>query len=128
MTTYEEYIQQNEDRDGIRFTWNVWPSSRLDATRLVVPLGCLYQPIKERPDLPPIQYEPVVCTRATCRAVLNPMCQIDYRAKLWVCNFCFQRNPVIKQFCLINKIHNLILFLVIVSTTICSNDRTTTTS
>jgi hypothetical protein len=94
MATYEEFIQQNEDRDGIRFTWNVWPSSRIEATRLVVPLACLYQPLKERPDLPPIQYEPVLCTRNTCRAILNPMCQVDYRAKLWVCNFCFQRNPV----------------------------------
>lgn len=94
MATYEEFIQQNEDRDGIRFTWNVWPSSRIETTRLVVPLACLYQPLKERPDLPPIQYEPVLCTRNTCRAILNPMCQVDYRAKLWVCNFCFQRNPV----------------------------------
>jgi protein transport protein SEC23 len=94
MATYEEYIQQNEDRDGIRFTWNVWPSSRVDATKLVVPLACLYQPFKERNDLPPIMYEPVLCTRTTCRAILNPMCQVDYRAKLWVCNFCFQRNPV----------------------------------
>ena len=49
MATYEEFIQQNEDRDGIRFTWNVWPSSRVEATKLVVPLGCLYQPLKERP-------------------------------------------------------------------------------
>lgn len=98
MTTYEEFIQQNEDRDGVRFTWNVWPSSRIDATRLVVPLGCLYQPLKERPDLPPIMYDPVLCTRSTCRAILNPMCQVDYRAKLWVCNFCFQRNPVRKIF------------------------------
>lgn len=98
MATYEEFIQQNEDRDGIRFTWNVWPSSRIEATRLVVPLACLYQPLKERPDLPPIQYEPVLCTRNTCRAILNPMCQVDYRAKLWVCNFCFQRNPV-STFC-----------------------------
>lgn len=49
MTTYEEFIQQNEERDGVRFTWNVWPSSRLEATRLVVPVGCLYQPLKERP-------------------------------------------------------------------------------
>lgn len=94
MATYEEFIQQNEDRDGIRLTWNVWPSSRIETTRLVVPLACLYQPLKERPDLPPIQYEPVLCTRNTCRAILNPMCQVDYRAKLWVCNFCFQRNPV----------------------------------
>lgn len=126
MTTFEDFIQQNEDRDGVRFTWNVWPSSRLEATRLVVPIGALYQPLKERPgreysfsfvvfpsslltcdiqasyndsififiDLPPIQYEPVFCSRTTCRAILNPFCQVDYRAKLWVCNFCYQRNAV----------------------------------
>lgn len=95
MTTYEEYIQQNEDRDGVRFTWNVWPSSRIDATRLVVPLGCLYQPIKERPDLPVITYDPVICTKSSsCKGILNPMCQVDYRAKLWVCIFCNHRNPV----------------------------------
>ena len=45
-------------------------------------------------DLPPIAYDPVLCTRSTCRAILNPLCQVDYRAKLWVCNFCFQRSPV----------------------------------
>nr|CAD7265551.1 unnamed protein product [Timema shepardi] len=105
MTTYEEFIQQNEDRDGVRFTWNVWPSSRLEATRLVVPLGCLYQPLKERPDLPPIQYDPVLCTRNTCRAILNPLCQVDYRAKLWVCNFCLQRNPFPPQYAAISEQH-----------------------
>ncbi|EFA06320.2 protein transport protein Sec23A isoform X1 [Tribolium castaneum] len=105
MATYEEYIQQNEDRDGIRFTWNVWPSSRIEATRLVVPLGCLYQPIKERQDLPPIQYDPVLCTRNNCRAILNPLCQVDYRAKLWVCNFCFQRNPFPPQYAAISEQH-----------------------
>ena len=35
MATYQEFIQQNEDRDGVRFSWNVWPSSRLEATRMV---------------------------------------------------------------------------------------------
>jgi len=72
MTTYQEFIQQNEDRDGVRFSWNVWPSSRLEATRMVVPLSCLYTPLKERPDLPPIMYDPVACTRPNCRAILNP--------------------------------------------------------
>ncbi|KAJ3649580.1 hypothetical protein Zmor_021315 [Zophobas morio] len=105
MATYEEYIQQNEDRDGVRFTWNVWPSSRIEATRLVVPLGCLYQPIKERQDLPPIQYDPVLCTKNNCRAILNPLCQVDYRAKLWVCNFCFQRNPFPPQYAAISEQH-----------------------
>jgi len=105
MATYQEFIQQNEDRDGVRFSWNVWPSSRLEATRMVVPLGCLFTPLKERPDLPPIQYDPVLCTRPNCRAVLNPFCQVDYRAKVWSCNFCFQRNPFPPQYAAISEQH-----------------------
>lgn len=73
MATYQEFIQQNEDRDGVRCSWNLWPSSRLEATRLVVPVSCLYTPLKERPDLPPVQYDPVLCSRANCKAVLNPL-------------------------------------------------------
>ena len=72
MSTYQEFIQQSEDRDGVRLSWNVWPSTKLEATRLVVPLGVLYNPFKERLDLPAINYEPVVCSRSTCRAILNP--------------------------------------------------------
>ena len=44
--------------------------------RMVVPLASLYTPLKERPDLPPIQYDPVTCARQNCKAVLNPMCQV----------------------------------------------------
>lgn len=59
---------------------------------MVVPVSCLYTPLKERPDLPPICYDPVICSKGTCRAVLNPLCQVDFRGKAWICNFCFQRN------------------------------------
>ena len=45
--------------------------------RMVVPLATLYTPLKERPDLPPIQYDPVTCARQTCKAILNPMCQVQ---------------------------------------------------
>uniref|UniRef100_A0AAY5ELL2 Protein transport protein SEC23 n=1 Tax=Electrophorus electricus TaxID=8005 RepID=A0AAY5ELL2_ELEEL len=71
MTTYQEFIQQNEDRDGVRCSWNLWPSSRLEATRLVVPVSCLFTPLKERPDLPPVHYEPVLCSRANFFVVVN---------------------------------------------------------
>ena len=54
---------------------------RLEATRMVVPLASLYTPLKERPDLPPIQYDPVTCARQTCKAVLNPMCQVADRTR-----------------------------------------------
>ena len=56
---------------GVRLSWNVWPSSRIEATRIVVPISALYPPLKPRDDLPEILYEPVTC-KPPCRAVLNP--------------------------------------------------------
>jgi len=83
-------VEEIEDRDGIRFGWNAWPASRLEATRIVVPIGCVYTPLKERDDLPPVYYEPVVCKG--CRGILNPFCQVDLQNKVWLCPFCLQRN------------------------------------
>ena len=57
---------------GIRLSWNVWPSSRIEANRTVVPIAALYIPLKQRDDLPPVLYEPVTCKSTPCRAVLNP--------------------------------------------------------
>ncbi|KAJ1966274.1 GTPase-activating protein S23 [Dipsacomyces acuminosporus] len=80
-----------EDQDGVRCSWNVLPNTRIEATRSVVPVATQYTLLKERPELPPVMYEPVTC-KAPCRAVLNPYCQIDVRGKLWICPFCLQRN------------------------------------
>ncbi|CAO3663010.1 unnamed protein product [Umbelopsis ramanniana] len=82
-----------ENQDGIRFSWNAWPSSRIEATKTVVPIACLYTALKEREDFAenPIWYEPVTC-KAPCRAILNPYCQINVRSKMWICPFCLQRN------------------------------------
>lgn len=82
-----------EDRDGVRLSWNTLPSSRMEASRLVVPIGALYTPLKEKTDTPLLQYEPVSC-RAPCRCVLNPFCQVDMRARVWICPFCLQRNSL----------------------------------
>lgn len=86
-----EAFLQREERDGVRWSWNVWPTSRLEATRMVVPLGCMYTPLKKIPGMPaPLPYEPVLCK--TCQSALNPYCSVDVRGKLWVCPFCYQRN------------------------------------
>ncbi|KAG0234508.1 GTPase-activating protein S23 [Actinomortierella wolfii] len=85
-------FEEIEDQDGIRFSFNAWPASRIDATRNVVPIASLYTPLKEREDLPLIYYEPVTCKQHTCGAILNPYCQIDPRGKLWICPFCLHRN------------------------------------
>ncbi|KNC72551.1 hypothetical protein SARC_14893, partial [Sphaeroforma arctica JP610] len=72
MASAQDFIEDNEDRDGIRFSWNVWPSSRLEAQRLIVPIGCLYTPLKAKEDLPPVHYHPIVCNKPHCGATLNP--------------------------------------------------------
>ncbi|EEP81842.1 60S ribosomal protein L12 [Uncinocarpus reesii 1704] len=82
-----------EDRDGIRLSWNTFPSTRMEASRLVVPIGAIYTPLKERTDSPLLQYEPVTC-KQPCRAVLNPYANVDIRARIWICPFCLQRNPL----------------------------------
>jgi len=80
-----------EQRDGARFSWNIWPSSKLEATRIVTPIGCLYTPLKKLDVMPPpLPYDPIRCNG--CGGILNPYCQIDFRTKLWVCPFCQQRN------------------------------------
>lgn len=80
-----------EERDGARLSWNTLPSSRMEASRLVVPIGVCYTPLKQseecRASLLP--YDPVPCK---CRAVLNPFCQIDARSRMWICPFCLSRN------------------------------------
>lgn len=64
-----------EEVDGIRFSWNVWPSSRAEASKLVVPISALYTPLKERNQgaspIVPVPYEPVRC-KPPCSALLNP--------------------------------------------------------
>ena len=35
MSTWGDFIAQNEERDGVRFTWNVWPATRIESTKMV---------------------------------------------------------------------------------------------
>lgn len=90
-------VEQIEEKDGARFSWNVFPPTKADGGKLVVPISCLYTPLKERSGdsacgpLPLLNYEPVVCK---CRAILNPYCQLDLQSKFWICPFCLQRNPL----------------------------------
>lgn len=85
-----------EDRDGVRLSWNVFPSTRMEASRLVVPVGACLTPLKPL-GTGLLQYDPVVC-RAPCKAVLNPFCNVDVRAKIWICPFCLQRNALPRHY------------------------------
>lgn len=84
-----------EEMDGVRWSWMTWPSSRLDATRCIVPFACMYTPLKRLNQSrlpPPLPYDPVQCK--SCRAVLNPYCRVDLRTRTWICPFCYQRSAL----------------------------------
>lgn len=90
-------FEAQEDINGVRLSWNVIPSNA-GSMKTIVPIGALYTPLKQKEDLPIVPYDPFRCNSAQCRAVLNPYCQIDLRAKLWICQFCLSRNPLPAQY------------------------------
>jgi protein transport protein SEC23 len=86
-----QFVEDAEEQDGIRFSWNAFPSTRVEASRTVVPIGAIYTPLFNKLERTELAYEPVAC-KSPCRAVLNPFCQVDMRGKLWICPFCLTRN------------------------------------
>lgn len=99
-----------EAMDGLRWAWNAWPSSRIEAARMVIPLGILCTPLmavqaeENLPHplpIPLLPYDPLLCK--PCRAILNPYARVDYQAKLWTCPFCFHRNPFPPSYSSINE-------------------------
>lgn len=79
-----------EEADGVRLTWNIWPNSRLEATKCVIPFAALYTPNRKLPNMPVLPYEPIPCKQ--CTALLNPYARVDYYSKVWICPFCMGRN------------------------------------
>ncbi|CAK9204791.1 unnamed protein product [Sphagnum troendelagicum] len=58
---------------GVRMPWNVWPSSKAEATKCVVPLTAIVTPLHAAPALTVLPYGPLRCK--SCRSLLNPFCR-----------------------------------------------------
>ncbi|KAK2077632.1 hypothetical protein QBZ16_004478 [Prototheca wickerhamii] len=79
-----------EEIDAVRMVWNVWPHSRLEAAKCVIPFGVMYTPAKATRNLQSVEYDPVQCKG--CGAALNPYAAVDFHLKQWGCPFCLTRN------------------------------------
>ncbi|XP_010269071.1 PREDICTED: protein transport protein SEC23-like [Nelumbo nucifera] len=90
-----------EGIDGVRMTWNVWPRTKVEASKCVIPIAAAITPIRSHPDIPPLPYLPLRCK--TCAGVLNPYCRVDFNAKIWICPFCFQRNHFPPHYSMISE-------------------------
>ncbi|KAK4772029.1 hypothetical protein SAY86_013804 [Trapa natans] len=85
----EMAVTDPEGMDGVRMTWNVWPRTKVEASKCVIPLAVSIAPIRPHQDIPTLPYAPLRCR---CTASLNPFARVDFSAKHWMCPFCFNRN------------------------------------
>ncbi|KAG2735254.1 hypothetical protein G9P44_001468 [Scheffersomyces stipitis] len=89
-----------EDVDGVRFNWNLFPSTRLEASRLTTPLGCLYTPLHARScnllPIPQLTANPLSCD--TCGNYVNPYIKLDRANGMWWCPFCEKRTSIPKDY------------------------------
>eukprot|EP00771_Trimastix_marina_P000269 gnl/Trimastix_PCT/1282.p1 GENE.gnl/Trimastix_PCT/1282~~gnl/Trimastix_PCT/1282.p1 ORF type:complete len:761 (+),score=284.41 gnl/Trimastix_PCT/1282:56-2284(+) len=90
-----------ESRNGLRTSWNVWPTSRVDAGRMIIPFGSLYTPLKKIKDMPVLDSQPILCKK--CRHILNPHCRCDYNTGQWICPICLQANEFPAHFKDVNE-------------------------
>lgn len=76
MASWDEYLQNQLNNDGIQWTWNVLPHSKVDAQKLIIPPAIFFTILKEKsseqPKQPVLEYEPVLCQKQTCKSILNP--------------------------------------------------------
>lgn len=90
-------FEEAEDINGVRFAWNAFPATKIEASKIVVPTGALYTPLKQREDLPIANYDPLFCSNQACKAIFNPYCTIDPTG-FWRCPLCQYRNPLPSQY------------------------------
>ncbi|XP_077212973.1 protein transport protein SEC23 E-like [Tasmannia lanceolata] len=97
----EMAVPETDGGDGVRMTWNMWPRSKVEASKCVVPIAASISPIRPLPDLLILPYTPLRCK--TCSCILNPYSRVDFQAKIWICPLCFQRNHFPPHFSAISE-------------------------
>ncbi|KAJ8531481.1 hypothetical protein K7X08_026915 [Anisodus acutangulus] len=86
--------------EGLRWSWNSWPLLS-DNSSLIIPLSIMCTPLMHFNELPILPYDPLICSQ--CGAVLNPYARVDYQSRIWVCPFCYRKNPFQKTYLGINE-------------------------
>eukprot|EP01006_Ploeotia_vitrea_P019258 TRINITY_DN51429_c0_g1_i1.p1 TRINITY_DN51429_c0_g1~~TRINITY_DN51429_c0_g1_i1.p1 ORF type:complete len:836 (-),score=128.17 TRINITY_DN51429_c0_g1_i1:867-3374(-) len=88
-------LQEYHEAQGIRWDWLRYPSTKEAAAQMVIPFGCLFNPLKPMSNLAVVNGSPVLCKN--CSAALNPYCKVDTGSSLWICPFCLNRNQLMAQ-------------------------------
>ena len=89
-------VNNEESINAIRMSWNIIPANAVDLQRYIIPCGIHYTPLKAIENMKLLDYEPVKCK--TCKSVLAPTFQLDFRMKAWICPFCNNKNAFPKEY------------------------------
>ena len=109
-------INKEESQNAIRMSWNILPANSMDLQRYIIPCGIHYTPLKKVDNLQLLEYEPVRCK--TCKSILAPSFQLDFRSKSWMCPFCNTKNTFPRAYAQHISEENLPVELLPASTTI----------
>jgi len=86
-----------EQTEGVRFIWNNIPTSRLEATRNVIPTSLLFTPFIPR-ETPVTRSEARPLTCSSCQWIANKFCLCDFANFRWDCANCATRNNLPNQY------------------------------
>lgn len=86
QSQFEEY----EDLTGLKYSFNVLPRTKEQEKKCVIPISCLYQPLRPKENLITIESYPISCKSCSC--ILNPYCILDSNNNCWICSICNNRN------------------------------------
>lgn len=84
---------------SIRFNWNVFPSTKLEASQMLTPLGCMFTPLGS--SALKTTHEVIRCS--ACTNVINPYIKIDRQNRMWWCPFCTKMSHIPDSFDLPEK-------------------------
>ena len=83
-------FQAIEASNGLRMSFQTYPTNKTDQENCSIPFGYLYTPLKQNPNLQVVNYQPLLCQK--CRSALNPYCTLDLQNHYWSCSVCRQTN------------------------------------
>lgn len=79
---------QREENDGVRFSWNCVPRTKLQHQRNVIPLASMYTPLNNKSSIPVAPANDMVVCRQ-CRSFINPyVTMTEQQPDVWYCQFC----------------------------------------
>lgn len=81
----------------VEFNWDIFPSTKLEADRMIGPIGCMFTPF-DKPIDEVSESNPIECS--SCKAIINQFSRFDRRNREWWCPFCQKKTTLPTKFVL----------------------------